>query len=114
LLNKAIAESVRVNSKTANHDTNDQSWRVSPEIEASASRVGLTPRERQILALVDQGLSTKSIAKELGRSPATIKSHIQAILAKYNVHRRSEAAAIFRRNLTEEDSPNRSSASKKY
>lgn len=79
------------------------SWRVSTEVEASANRVGLTARERQILALVDQGLSTKHIARKLGRSPATVKAHIQAVLAKYNVHRRTEAAAIYRKS---KDGPN--------
>lgn len=75
------------------------SWAVSKKIEDSARRAGLTPRERQVLSLVDRGLSTKSIARELNCSPSTVKAHVQAVLGKYNVHRRSEAAAIFREGV---------------
>ena len=72
-------------------------FRISEVVKASGHRVGLTPRERQIMSLVNDGLSTKAIARELALQPSTVKTHISAILTKYQVHRRSEAAAIFRR-----------------
>jgi DNA-binding CsgD family transcriptional regulator len=38
---------------------------------------GLTPREREVAALVARGLSVKRVADRLGLSPATVKHHIQ-------------------------------------
>ena len=78
-------------------------FRISEMAKASGQRVGLTPRERQILSLVNDGLSTKAIARELALQPSTVKTHISAILTKYQVHRRSEAAAIFRRQERDQD-----------
>lgn len=42
----------------------------------------LTPRERQVLALLDDGKAPKEIATILGSSPATVRSHHVRILAK--------------------------------
>jgi DNA-binding NarL/FixJ family response regulator len=96
ILNRYVADTAGNFTSPQNPATHPESWRAPPEVEMSAARVGLTKRERQILALVDKGLSTKQIAKQLQRSPATVKAHIQAVLTKYHVHRRSEAAALFR------------------
>ena len=98
LLNRYVATHVDKTYEPSLESTTIDSWRVPEPIERAASRVGLTPRERQILALIDDGLSTKRIAKRLKVQPNTVKTHISAILAKYNVHRRSEAAAIFRKS----------------
>lgn len=57
----------------------------------------ITPRERQILDLVDQGLSNKEIASHLFIEVATVKNHIHNILEKLGVRRRGEAAARMRR-----------------
>ena len=96
ILNRYVANTLDTTNESQRAGTHPDTWRAPPEVERSAARVGLTKRERQVLALVDKGLSTKQIARQLQRSPATIKAHIQAVLAKYHVHRRSEAAAIFR------------------
>jgi len=72
------------------------SWRVAEDVEQSAKRVGLTPRERQIVGLIDKGLSNKAIANELHVEPSTVKNHVHAILQKYGVRHRGEAAAKFR------------------
>lgn len=56
----------------------------------------LTPREREVSALIDQGLSNKVIAKELHIGLATVKNHVHSILDKLQVRRRSEAAARLR------------------
>ena len=53
----------------------------------------LTTRERQVLLLLAQGLSTDDMADMLNISPATIRNHIQSILSKLNVHSRLEAVA---------------------
>jgi len=45
----------------------------------------LTERERSIALLVQQGLSHKEIARQLGRSPATVRNQLQAIYQKLQV-----------------------------
>jgi two-component system nitrate/nitrite response regulator NarL len=56
----------------------------------------LTPREREILELVDEGLSNKQIAESLCIEIATVKNHVHSILEKLHVTRRGEAAAAVR------------------
>lgn len=56
----------------------------------------LTPREREILRLLDEGLANKEIAQRLGIEVATVKNHVHNILEKFQVHRRGEAAARMR------------------
>jgi DNA-binding NarL/FixJ family response regulator len=57
----------------------------------------LTRRERQILALIDEGLTNKEIAQRLQIEVATVKNHVHSILEKTRVRRRGEAAALTRR-----------------
>jgi DNA-binding CsgD family transcriptional regulator len=59
--------------------------------------VGLTLRERQVLGLLVEGTSTAGMAKRLGISTATIRSHVKSLLAKLGVHSRIEAVALIRR-----------------
>jgi two-component system, NarL family, response regulator LiaR len=54
----------------------------------------LTSREREVLALMAEGLSNTEIAKKLIVSPSTIKSHVSNILSKLEVTSRTEAAAL--------------------
>lgn len=56
----------------------------------------LTIREREIIRLIDDGLSNKEIARHLGIEVATVKNHVHNILDKLQVHRRGEAAARMR------------------
>ncbi|MDB5480936.1 MAG: helix-turn-helix transcriptional regulator [Caulobacteraceae bacterium] len=51
----------------------------------------LSPRERQILTQIGQGRSNKEIARALGSSPETIKSHVKSIFIKLDVSRRAQA-----------------------
>ncbi len=66
----------------------------------SATGVGknLTKREREILALVAEGMSNREIADKLVLSPETVKSHVAAILEKLNVSDRTQAAIFAVRN----------------
>ncbi|GHA74681.1 AAA family ATPase [Streptomyces termitum] len=58
---------------------------------------GLTPRERDVLALVAAGRSNRQIAGELFISPKTASVHVSNILAKLGVSGRGEAAALAHR-----------------
>jgi len=52
----------------------------------------LTTREREILALVGQGLANKQIARRLGISEKTVKAHLTSIFQRLGVAGRTEAA----------------------
>ena len=54
----------------------------------------LTGRERQVLTSLARGGSTLQIARELGVSPNTVRTHTQNILTKLGVHSRLEAVAF--------------------
>lgn len=57
---------------------------------------GLTPREREVLALVARGRSNRQIATALDLSEWTVQDHVKALLAKFGVPSRGElAAALF-------------------
>jgi DNA-binding NarL/FixJ family response regulator len=53
----------------------------------------LSPREKQVLALIVMGLSNAEIAKQLGIVETTVKSHISASYRKLGVRSRSQACA---------------------
>jgi len=55
------------------------------------SETALSPREREILELIGQGRSNKEIARHLGISPETVKSHIKNMFTKLGVERRAQA-----------------------
>jgi LuxR family maltose regulon positive regulatory protein len=51
----------------------------------------LTARERDVLAMISQGLSNKRVARTLEISPETVKSHVKHIFLKLEVTTRTEA-----------------------
>jgi NarL family two-component system response regulator LiaR len=62
----------------------------------------LTPREREVLALIGRGFPNKRIAQELGLSEKTVKTHVGHVLAKLGVTDRTQAAvAAVRAGLVE-------------
>jgi two-component system nitrate/nitrite response regulator NarL len=67
-----------------------------PPEHADAHRLAgyLTPRERDTLAMIVDGLGTAAIAAGLGVSVATVRTYVQAVLTKLGVHSRLEAASF--------------------
>src|SRR5262249_10913963 len=55
--------------------------------------VALTAREREVLRLIDGGLSNKEIAVRLRIEVSTVKNHVHKVLEKLNVTSRAQAAA---------------------
>jgi DNA-binding CsgD family transcriptional regulator len=67
------------------------------EPAAPGEELGLTPREREVLALVAGGRSNRQIAETLYISPKTASVHVSNILAKLGVANRAEAAVAAHR-----------------
>jgi len=62
---------------------------------AAASRLQvLTDREREVLALVGEGLGNDDIAKRLFMSPATVKTHVSRIMGKLAAHDRAQLVVL--------------------
>jgi len=55
----------------------------------------LTPRERDILALLAEGDSSKQIANRLGLTPGTVRAYLHTIYEKLGVDNRTQAAVRF-------------------
>ncbi|KIZ16153.1 response regulator [Streptomyces natalensis] len=62
-----------------------------PEADALAE---LSPREREILGLIGEGLTNRQIGQRLYLSEKTVKNHISRLLAKLGVERRIQAAVM--------------------
>ncbi len=65
--------------------------------ESSAERLGLTPREAEVLALVAAGRTNRQIGDELYVSDKTASVHVSNILRKLGVNSRVDAAAVAQR-----------------
>jgi DNA-binding NarL/FixJ family response regulator len=54
----------------------------------------LTPRQAEVLGLLERGRTTKEIADELHVSPETVRNHVKRLLRAVGAHSRLEAVAI--------------------
>jgi two-component system nitrate/nitrite response regulator NarL len=61
-------------------------------VRARADR--MTHREREVLVLIEAGLSNKEIARKLNIEIRTVKNHVHNLMEKLDVRRRGEAAAL--------------------
>ncbi len=57
---------------------------------------GISAREREVLALLAQGLTDREIGERLGISPRTVETHVGSLLSKLGVRNRAQAAARYR------------------
>ncbi|MEV7558865.1 LuxR C-terminal-related transcriptional regulator [Streptomyces sp. NPDC089795] len=64
------------------------------DAEPAALPDGLTPRERDVLALLGQAMSNAQIARRLHIEEGTVKTHVQSVLAKLDVRTRVRAALV--------------------
>jgi DNA-binding NarL/FixJ family response regulator len=62
----------------------------APIRRADAAEDPLTVREREVIALVEQGLMNKEIARRLGLSLSTVKNHVHNVLDKLGLTSRAE------------------------
>ncbi|MEO6349226.1 MAG: response regulator transcription factor [Candidatus Limnocylindrales bacterium] len=75
-----------------------------PDADAERSApTRLSPREREVLALLAGGETNREIAAELLISDATVKTHVRHVLDKLHVRNRAEAAAYSARGAGEDD-----------
>jgi DNA-binding CsgD family transcriptional regulator len=72
-------------------------------LEETQDVLGLTPRERQILAFVARGSTNREIAETLWISPSTVRKHLENIYAKLGVRTRTAAAARLLGTLNDDD-----------
>jgi DNA-binding NarL/FixJ family response regulator len=68
-----------------------------PEVLES---VRMTPREREVINLIAEGLSNKEIAERLGIATYTVRSHVRNVMEKLMLHTRLQIAAYVHRDKT--------------
>jgi DNA-binding NarL/FixJ family response regulator len=74
--------------------------RAGPSAEPEDPLAALSARERDVLALLAEGLRNREIAERLVISEATVKTHVRHVLEKLHFRNRAEAAAFAARHLS--------------
>ena len=90
-----LAEAVR--SATQGQSTMESmAMQILVEASQKPAQVGdnLTERERQVLALIAEGMTNKEIAQQLSLSHGTVRVYVSHVLAKLGVGNRTEAARL--------------------
>lgn len=67
---------------------------IARELRSPRPADALTPREREVLRLVSEGMQNKQIAKSLGIAERTAKYHIRQIMTKLGADNRAQAVAL--------------------
>jgi DNA-binding NarL/FixJ family response regulator len=73
--------------------------RMKERDEAMEQLTMLTVREREVLALLVEGMGTDAMAAHMLISPETARTHVQNLLEKLGVHSRLEAVALVRKDV---------------
>jgi PAS domain S-box-containing protein len=68
-----------------------------PDAELRVTHPALTPRQTEVLRLLEQGRSTSQIAEELHLSRESVRNHVRHLLRALGVNSRLEAVAVARR-----------------
>jgi len=85
----------------ADADGDRDSGAAEPSAAEPEDPFGLTPRERQVLALIAEGATNRQIGAALYMAEKTASVHVSRILSKLGVRSRTEAAAVaYRQHLT--------------
>jgi DNA-binding NarL/FixJ family response regulator len=66
--------------------------RMDGERRSTRLRVRLTPREMEVIRLIASGLTNREIARSLGLTPSTAKTHVEHVIAKLGASDRTQAA----------------------
>lgn len=91
MIGPSIAEGVPVSAEPA-----ARGGRPAP---AGLARLGLAPRELEILTLIAEGLSNKEIAGRLHLSDGTVRNYVSDMLVKLAVRDRTQLAILYYRSL---------------
>ncbi len=67
---------------------------IAAKLAVHTPRIGLTPRELEVLRLMAEGKSNPEIATALGRAEGTMKIHVQNILQKLGAADRTQAVTL--------------------
>jgi DNA-binding CsgD family transcriptional regulator len=104
----AVAEALRImdglgaagSAKHLRAQLRERGWKVprGPRPSTAADPTGLTARQRDVLALLAEGLSNAEIAARLSLSAKTVDHHVSAVLGKLGVASRGQAAAAARKS----------------
>jgi DNA-binding NarL/FixJ family response regulator len=92
----SIPDTIRVHPRNVHERSQPGHATVSPSDRDLSE---LTPREREILTLVAQGLSDRGIGRRLWLAPRTVETHIRHVLTKLDLpsdgeHNRRVLAAV--------------------
>jgi len=92
---RSVAEGVRVLPPRMTGTLFSQIARVAVQrgTEAALDAVHMTRREREVIALIADGMSNKEIAQRLNIATDTVKSHVRNVMEKLALHTRLQIAA---------------------
>lgn len=86
--------------------------RPESRVSAAESLEVLTAREREVVAMVAEGLSNEEIAERMYVSPLTVRTHVQRAMSKVGVQNRAQLVVIaFQSGLVRVEPPRRGSGS---